>query len=294
MPISGSHAVEPIRHARSWRVGSRELELGSRSILVGVLNVTPDSFFDGGRYLSSNAAISRGEELIKEGADIVEVGGESTRPGSDGVSANEQKRRILPVITALAAQGALVAVDTRNSDVAAAALEAGASIVNDVSGLADVGIAEVAARRRAALVIMHAKGSPREMQVDPRYDDALHEVGVFLADRVREAESAGVPADSIAIDVGIGFGKRLQHNLALLKGLRAICELGRPVMLGVSRKSFLAGLGAGEEPRDRLAGSLAVSVFAYIQGVRIFRTHDVLETKRALQAVAALSAECDG
>ena len=254
-----------------------------RPLVMGVLNVTPDSFFDGGRWFDGERAITQGHALLEAGADIVDVGGESTRPGAAPLPNDEEIRRIEPVVRALAKSGAVVSIDTRHAEVMEAALDAGARIVNDVSALShDPRSLALIARRRAPVVLMHMRGDPRTMQHDPVYDSPLVEVLQFLAGRVRSCEAAGVPRDSIAIDPGIGFGKLVPHNLELLAGIGAFHALGCPVVLGVSRKSMIARLSRGEPPEDRLPGSLAAALFAVQQGVQILRVHDVAETRQAL------------
>ncbi|MEK8023132.1 MAG: dihydropteroate synthase [Candidatus Hydrogenedentota bacterium] len=262
----------------------------SEPVHVGIINVTPDSFHDGGRHDDADSALRRAQELLADGAHIVDVGAESTRPGADDVASGDQLRRIGPLVAKLSAAGALVSIDTRNPEVAARALEDGAAVINDVSGLADPEMARVVASFGASLVIMHTKGNPKTMQKEPSYDDVVGEVSAFLEERLAHAIEAGVPPGKIAIDPGIGFGKRLRDNLDLLRNLGALARMA-PVMIGVSRKSFLGALGAGEKPADRLAGSLAASVIAWRNGARIFRTHDVLETRRAIEVARALDPE---
>jgi dihydropteroate synthase len=262
-----------------------------RPLLMGVLNVTPDSFSDGGRWFDGERATAHGHALLEAGADIVDVGGESTRPGAVPLPNDEEIRRVEPVVRALAESGAVVSIDTRHAEVMDAALDAGARIVNDVSALShDPRSFALIARRRAPVVLMHMRGEPRTMQRDPVYDSPLVEVLQFLAGRVRACEAAGIPRDRIAIDPGIGFGKLVPHNLELLAGIGAFHALGCPVVLGVSRKSTIARLSRGEPPEDRLPGSLAAALFAVQQGVQILRVHDVAETRQALavwQAIAA-------
>jgi dihydropteroate synthase len=247
---------------------------------MGVLNVTPDSFSDGGRYLDPQAAIARGREMADEGADIVDVGGESTRPGAAPVDEAEERRRVLPVIEALAGT-VRVSVDTMKPGVARAAVAAGATLVNDVSAT----LHEVCAETGAGWVAMHMQGSPRTMQVDPHYDDVVGEVRAHLAARVAEAEAAGV--EEIWVDPGIGFGKTAAHNLSLLRHLDRFVDLGRPVVVGTSRKSFLGRIGGGEQPEDRLEASLATATWALAQGASMVRVHDVLATVQAARVVAA-------
>lgn len=247
---------------------------------MAVLNVTPDSFSDGGRFLDPARAIDRAHELLAAGADILDIGGESTRPGSDPVPAAEELDRVLPVIEALAQQpGLLLSIDTAKAAVARAALAAGAHIVNDVTGLAgDPAMLSVVRDTGAGLVVMHMKGTPKTMQADPQYGDVVGEVGGFLAGQVRAAVSQGIPAEGMVVDPGIGFGKRLEHNLALLRGLPELARAtGRPVLVGVSRKRWIGEI-TGRDVADRLAGSLAAMAFAIARGARIIRVHDAKES----------------
>jgi dihydropteroate synthase len=288
-----AHSSEPARDLPRhepdiWTLGDTTLDLHNRPFLMGILNVTPDSFYDGGEYHAPDLAIARAQALIAEGADCLDVGAESTRPGAEDVPSALQIRRLSPVVRAIRHLGVPISIDTRSSSVADACLELGAKVINDVSALADPGMAKIAAEYGASLVLMHSLGPPRTMQEDPRYDDVVPEVVEHLRQRLVRAERAGVDASRIALDPGIGFGKRPEHNLALIASARALRELGRPVLLGVSRKSFLGAVGSGERPADRLAGSLAASVVAWQAGVRIFRTHDPAETRKALMTAIAL------
>lgn len=276
--------------ARRWRAGGRSFDLTEEPLLFGVLNVTPDSFYDGGRYEDPDIAIERGRALADAGAIVLDCGGESTRPGAADVDPSEQVRRLEPVVRALAAEGHLVSVDTRSAAVAGALLSAGACIVNDVSGGADPSMFATVALHDAAYVLMHSRGTPRTMQNDPRYEDVVVEVRVELARRLADAVARGVRADGVVLDPGIGFGKRPDDNLDLLAGLPSLLSLGRPLMVGISRKSFLASVGAGDTPAARLAGSLGASVVAWQRGARLFRTHDPRETARALNVARMLAA----
>lgn len=278
----------------TWIVAGAELDLSRRPFLVGVLNVTPDSFYDRGAYGSPDAAIARARALIAEGVDALDIGAESTRPGADDVSAAIQIRRLSPVIRALRDDGVPISIDTRSAMVAAAMLEIGAVLVNDVSGLSDPAMSGVVAEYEASLILMHSRGVPKTMQVAPRYGDVIAEVAAFLKERLERAVASGISFSRIALDPGIGFGKRPGDNLALIANADQLLSLGRPLLLGVSRKSFLGALGAGEAPADRLAGSLAASVVAWSRGVRIFRTHDPAETRRALATVIALESASSG
>ena len=254
---------------------------------MGVVNVTPDSFSDGGRYAAPDAAIDHARRLLGEGADLLDVGGESTRPGSQPVSAAEQWRRIGPVIEALARDGAPLSVDTASAEVAERALTAGARIVNDVTALSDPAMAGVVAASGAGLVLMHMRGTPADMQRDPRYRDAPAEVAAFLAGRLEVALAAGIRREAIALDPGVGFGKAARHSLEVLARLDALTALGRPVLIGVSRKSFIGQIL--DLPADqRLEGSLAAAAIAVFLGAGIVRAHDVAATVRAVRVAEAL------
>ena len=259
----------------------------SRARIMGIVNVTPDSFSDGGMYLDPEAAIAHGRELLAEGADLLDVGGESTRPGAAEVPAGEERERVLPVIGVLAAAGATVSVDTSKAEVAAAAIDAGAAIVNDVTALADPGMAAVCADRGVELILMHMQGTPRTMQENPTYDDVVDDVRAFLEQRIETAIAAGVPRSKIWIDPGIGFGKTLDHNLELIKRLGELRELGCPVLLGVSRKSFLGKL-TGSPVDERLGGSIAAALLGIQAGADALRVHDVAATRDALMVLDAV------
>jgi len=255
--------------------------------IMGVVNVTPDSFSDGGRFLAPQAAISQGERLAAEGAAILDVGGESTRPGSEGVSAEEELRRVLPVVEGLAASGARISIDTSKAEVAAAALDAGASFVNDVTAFrGDPALAGLVADRGVDCCLMHMLGTPRTMQDDPRYDDVVADVKAFLEQRLAAAVAEGMPEERVLLDPGIGFGKTLEHNLKLLARLDEIVALGRPVVVGVSRKSFLGRI-TGREADDRAVATAAANVLALERGASVFRVHDVPETADALAVATA-------
>ncbi len=255
---------------------------------MGVVNVTPDSFSDGGMYLNPDAAIAHGRQLEVDGAAILDVGGESTRPGAEEVAAEEELRRVEPVIAALSGGEAAISVDTSKASVAAAALEAGAEIVNDVSALrGDPEIAALCADRGATVVLMHMLGTPRTMQDEPRYDDVVDEVKAFLALRLEAAVDAGVGEERIWLDPGIGFGKTAAHNLELLRRLAELRELGRPLVVGTSRKSFIGKLdGSGAD--ERLGGSIASSLLAAIEGAEVLRVHDVAEVSQAIAVADAI------
>jgi dihydropteroate synthase len=258
-----------------------------RPVVMGVLNVTPDSFSDGGRFFAVESAVARGEALAAEGAAIVDVGGESTRPGAAAVDAEEEIRRVIPVIERLAASLAIpVSVDTRKPAVMRRAIAAGASLVNDVAALAAPGAIEAVAGSGAAACLVHMQGEPGTMQDAPRYGDVLAEVRAFLCARAAACTAAGIPRDRLVVDPGFGFGKTLEHNLALLSGLPAIAADGLPVLAGLSRKRMIGALTGGGEG-DRLAGSLAAAIVAAQRGARIIRAHDVRQTVEALAVVAA-------
>jgi dihydropteroate synthase len=264
--------------------------LTARAAIVGILNVTPDSFSDGGRFLDPEAARRQAKRMIDEGADVIDIGAESTRPGSDRVSADEQIARLRDVLPAVTAMGAIVSIDTTRSEVAAFALEAGATIINDVSaGRDDGGILSLAASRGVGLVLMHMLGEPKGMQKDPRYRNVVAEVRDFLAARIEAALAAGVRRERIIIDPGIGFGKKLEHNLALLAGIATLCRLGRPVLIGASRKRFIGELTGQSEPAGRVFGSVAASLAAYRRGATLFRMHDVGALASALAIEDAIN-----
>jgi dihydropteroate synthase len=260
-----------------------------RAIVMGVLNVTPDSFSDGGCFLDPPAAVEQARRMLAAGADVIDVGAESTRPGSARVPAAEQIRRLSPVLGEVAALGAAVSIDTTSAAVAEAALDAGAGIINDVTaGREDPAILPLAAARGCPVVLMHMLGEPKSMQVDPRYDDVVAEVRQFLADRLGAAESAGVPRANCIVDPGIGFGKRLEHNLALLAHVDALVELGAAVLVGPSRKRFIGELtGEGDPPR-RLGGTIAACLACFRRGATLFRVHDVAPVVQALAVAAAV------
>jgi dihydropteroate synthase len=255
---------------------------------MGVINVTPDSFSDGGLHLEKSTAIAAGREMVEQGAGIVDVGGESTRPGARPVSAAEELDRVIPVVEALVAVGVLVSVDTSKPMVARAALEAGAEIVNDVTAAASAQMAEVVAESKAALILMHMQGTPRTMQQDPFYEDVVGEVGSFLTDRARRVIGAGVDPRSIAIDPGIGFGKTVEHNLELIHGLGKLAALGFPLVLGTSRKSFLGRLTGIENPPARDHATAVTTALGFERGARVFRVHDVASSRAALRLAAAI------
>lgn len=267
--------------------GGRSLDL-SRPRVMGVLNVTPDSFSDGGDFFGVEPALRRAERMVEEGADILDIGGESTRPGAMPVSAREEIDRVVPVIEALAPRVSLpISIDTGKPEVMRAAVAAGAGMINDVRALRGPGALEAAAEAGVPLCLMHMQGEPGTMQAAPVYGDVVSEVRDFLHHRVAVCLDAGIPPERLLLDPGFGFGKTLVHNLALLAGLAELCDLGFPVLVGLSRKSMIGAL-TGREVHERLAGSLAAAVLAVERGARLVRTHDVAPTVDALRVAWAV------
>ena len=276
-----------------WRCRDRVFDLGTRTLVMGIVNVTPDSFSDGGRYLDPASAADQARRLAAAGADLIDLGAESTRPGSRPVPAAEQIRRLTPVMESLASDpGIVVSVDTASAEVAGHALAAGARVINDVTALGDEALARAAAAAGAGVVLMHMRGTPATMQDAPRYRDAAREVAAWLGERLERARDCGIAAECVALDPGIGFGKTARHNLELLARLEEIVTLGRPVLVGASRKSFLGATAATPEaplPVDqRLEAGLAAAAVAVYLGARIVRTHDVAETVPAVRIADAL------
>jgi dihydropteroate synthase len=263
---------------------------GERTLVMGILNVTPDSFSDGGRYLCAEAAIARGEAMAAEGADLIDVGGESTRPGASPISAQEELDRVLPVISGLAARVAIpISIDTTKAEVATAAVGAGAAMVNDVSAMTfDAGMADAVARLGVPVCLMHMRGEPRTMQIAPTYGDVVSEVRDWLAARVEAAVAAGVRPERIVVDPGFGFGKTVEHNLTLVRRLREIASLGYPVLLGVSRKSTIGAVLGGAPPDERLEGTAAAVAIGIANGAAIVRVHDVREMVRVVRVADAI------
>ena len=271
------------------RVGS--LIQAPDPVLMGILNVTPDSFSDGGEFFAVKPAVAQAEKMLDEGALMIDVGGESTRPGSDPVSPEEELRRVLPVVRGIleSRPETKISVDTYRALTAEAALDAGARVVNDVTALrGDLKMAGLVAERGCPVVLMHMLGEPKSMQRDPRYENVVREVRAFLVSRVEYALSAGVREENVILDPGIGFGKTLGHNLELLNGLNVFVELGFPVLVGASRKSFLEKILGSDAAGDRLFGTVATSVIAYERGATLFRVHDVRANKEALEVAAAV------
>lgn len=272
----------------TWRTSRRDIDLAS-PVLMGILNITPDSFSDGGRFLDAGAALAHVERLREEGADIVDVGGESTRPGAASVPLEEEVRRVIPVIEGAARRFDVpLSIDTTKSTVAKAALDSGAEVVNDISGLRyDRDLAKLIAETGAGLVLMHIRGRPRTMQVDIHYDDLLGEIVAELRDSVERARAAGCRREQLVVDPGIGFGKTAEHNLEIIDRLDRIAALGFPVLVGPSRKSFI-GRTLGLDVEERVEGTIAACVVALLRGARIFRVHDVKAARRALDMAQAI------
>ncbi len=268
------------------------LPLGA-PLIMGILNVTPDSFSDGGESFLFEDALARGRAMIAAGASIIDVGGESTRPGANPVDECEEIARVVPVIKALVAEGALISVDTRNAAVMRASISAGARIVNDVTALTGSKSAmDVVAGSEVDVVLMHMQGEPGTMQIRPSYKNVVEEVGAYLASRISACEVAGIPKSRIAVDPGIGFGKTLQHNIELVAKLDTLHSLGTPVVLGTSRKHFIGQISGVEFAPERTFGSVAAVLAARAKGVQIFRVHDVLETLQALSVWEAIADAC--
>jgi dihydropteroate synthase len=273
-----------------WRVGERAFDCAERTLVMGILNVTPDSFSDGGRFLDRAAAVAHATRMVEDGADILDVGGESTRPGSTAVSVDEELERVRPVIERLAElhPAIPISIDTRKASVAAEALAAGAAIVNDVSGGADPDMFDVVRERDAAVVLMHMRGEPKTMQEEPRYDDVVGEVHEYLRQRIEAAELAGIDPERIAIDPGIGFGKDLEHNLELMRRVDVLLDLRRPVLVGPSRKRFLGTILDVPED-DRVEGTIGAVVWLVSRGAHLARVHDVKEVVRAVRVADAIA-----
>ncbi|MBI5854319.1 MAG: dihydropteroate synthase [Nitrospirae bacterium] len=272
-----------------WKVIDQVLTWGPRPLVMGVLNVTPDSFSDGGRFLEPSVAIDHALKMVAEGANVIDVGGESSRPGAEPVEVSEELQRVIPVMEALARAIAVpLSVDTTKAEVARQAVRSGASIINDISALRwDPAMRRVAAETGAGVILMHMQGAPKTMQRAPEYADVVREVKNFLISSLREATKSGIEPERILLDPGIGFGKNLQQNLTLLAELGSLAEIGRPLCVGVSRKSFIGAVTDAALP-DRLPGSLAAAVVAMINGARLLRVHDVPETVAALNMATAI------
>jgi dihydropteroate synthase len=275
---------------RIWKIGDKSVDLSKSGMIMGVLNVTPDSFSDGGEFFATDAAIAGGIKMALEGADIIDVGGESTRPGAEPVAVKEELQRVAPVIEKLRAQiNIFISIDTSKPEVASAALDAGASIINDITaGRGDEKMLPLAAERKAAIVLMHMQGEPRTMQKNPHYEDVVTEVADFFRQQYGRALECGVDPMTIAFDPGIGFGKTLEHNLTLLKNLERLRVHGRPLVVGVSRKSFLGKLMNSSEMSARQASTIALTGILRTRGADILRVHDVKENVVSLRAAEAV------
>jgi dihydropteroate synthase len=275
---------------RRWRIGEQIVDLAEHGMIMGVINVTPDSFSDGGKFFDVDRAVAHGVEMAQEGAHIIDVGGESTRPGAGPISAAEELRRVIPVIEALRRKTCVfISVDTSKAGVADAALTAGAAIVNDVTGgRGDREMLSLVAAKKAALIVMHMQGTPQTMQVAPRYDDAVREVADFFLQQYDRALDCGIDPMGVAFDPGIGFGKTCAHNLELLKNFERLRVHDRPLAVGVSRKSFLSKLSGAEEISERVAPTVALTALLRGYGADIFRVHDVKENAAALRTAEAL------
>ncbi len=272
-----------------WQCGGQRVLLGERTLVMGILNVTPDSFSDGGLYTDPGRAVEHALEMVEAGADIIDVGGESTRPGAEPVPAEEERRRVVPVIRALRRQSdVLISVDSYKAEVARAAVEAGADIVNDISGLGfDEEMPQLLATSGVGLVLMHIKGTPRTMQRNPVYRDVIGEISGYFAERLAKAEEAGISREQVVLDPGIGFGKQLVHNLEILRRLKEFCRLGRPLLVGPSRKSFIGAI-LDLPPGQRLEGTAAAVALSIAGGADVVRVHDVREMVRVARVADAV------
>jgi dihydropteroate synthase len=275
---------------RHWKIGGRLIDLSHRGMIMGVLNVTPDSFSDGGQFFDDEAALAHGLGMASEGADIVDIGGESTRPGAEPIPMEEELRRVVPLVQELRRKSdVLISIDTSKAGVAGAALDAGATIVNDVTGgRGDAGMMPLIARRPAALIIMHMQGNPRTMQSAPSYVDVVEDVGNFFRQQYERALECGIDPMAVAFDPGIGFGKTLEHNLELLGNLERLRVHGRPIVVGVSRKAFLGKLVGSPQLSDRLMPTVALTALLRTRGAEVFRVHDVAENVQALRVTEAI------
>ncbi len=274
-----------------WRCGRHQFDLSRRCLVMGVINVTPDSFSDGGRYFDAQVAADHGSRLAEQGADILDIGGESTRPGAPPVPLDEELRRVIPVIEALRARlpRHALSIDTAKAGVARAALAAGADIINDVTALTgDPAMLAVAAAADAGIVLMHMRGTPATMQQLTQYDDVVREVGEYLRERLRASTAAGIDAERVVLDPGIGFAKSFEQNLELFQRLAELCDLGRPLLIGASRKAFIGRLLGDAPPEARLEGTAAAVASAVLAGARIVRVHDVAAMARVVRVTEAL------
>ncbi len=272
-----------------WQIGANSYSLAQRSLVMGILNITPDSFSDGGLWLEPEEALRHAQRMVEEGANLIDVGGESTRPGSDAVLEEEEKRRVLPVVERLASDlDVPVSIDTRKPVVAAAALERGARVVNDISGLRDPEMVKVCAGSDCGVVVMHMKGEPKTMQKEPHYDDVLEEVFAYFQERYETLTTAGIAAERLCWDPGIGFGKRLEDNLSLISRVDELAVAGRPVMMGLSRKSFIGKLLGQTSVAARKWSTIGLTAWTREQGALVHRVHDVKENVEALRLVEAI------
>jgi dihydropteroate synthase len=274
---------------RIIKCGNYSLEFGKRTLVMGVINITPDSFSDGGKFYDTKVAISHAKYLVSNGADILDVGGESTRPGSESVTMDEEMKRVIPVIEGISNEVEIpISIDTCKSEVAKAALDAGACIINDISAMrSDPRIANVAAESQSPLILMHMQGTPKDMQKDPKYKDVMGDIKEFLEERLDLAQSKGVTRENMIIDPGIGFGKTLEHNYEIIRRLRELKDLNLPILMGTSRKSFI-GNTLGLDVNERLEGTLATITMSIINGADIIRVHDVKEAVRTAKMTDAI------
>jgi dihydropteroate synthase len=270
-----------------WPKG--QLDFSKGCLIMGVLNVTPDSFSDGGQFFELDTAIEHGLKMAADGAAIIDIGGESTRPGSEPVSPEQQIKRVIPVIRALCKEITLpISIDTNNYEVAKAALDAGVAMINDITALSDERMGRLAAEQQVPVVLMHMQGTPQTMQIEPKYDDVVSEVQQFLLDRAERAEQLGIPKERIFIDPGFGFGKTLEHNLLILRSIRKFVETGYRVLIGTSRKSFIGKLTGREKPAERIFGTAATVALCVAAGVSIVRVHDVAEMADVVKVIQAV------
>ena len=288
--FENNNKIKNIKFKNSIKNKNYNLKIGEGTLIMGILNVSPDSFYDGGRYDEPEKAVERAKQMVSCGADIIDVGGESTRPGSDPVSLKEELNRVIPVIEAISSEiDVPISIDTYKSEVAEKAIQAGASIINDISGLGfDEKMAEVAAEYDVPVVIMHIRGTPGDMQKNPHYDDVISDILAFFRDRIKFAIDSGIDKNKIIIDPGIGFGKTVEHNLEIIKKLREFKILGKPILIGTSRKSFIGFTLEQENPGDRLYGTLATVAASVMNGADIVRVHDVKECGMAAGMIDAI------
>jgi len=281
-----------VRKEFTLQINGKDYTLGPRTWISGIINVTPDSFSDGALYFDKDKAVERGLELVSEGSDIVDIGGESTKPGSEPVSVEEELSRAIPVVSALRKKTeALISIDTTKSEVAEAALDAGADIINDISSLRfDLRMGPLAARRDVPVILMHMKGTPKTMQLNPSYENVMVEVKAFLEEMLETAEAYGIKKEKLIIDPGIGFGKRFEDNLTLIKNLGYLKDLDQPILVGISRKSFIGKI-LNVPPHRRLEGTIASAILSIVNGAHILRVHDVASVKKAILVAEAIMNE---